>query len=258
MARVRLSVRQKMLLRTLVHYDRQGRLNDFIAPYPSSTPGEFSIHVLGGNSLIIQGTQDLDYLCQAGLLRLRWDRSGFAKLYGLTAASYRAVEMDFREDGEEPEGHQPDFDLGAILHAMSGGQVFPEAPGSMDSLQATVAHPSRRDDVIDFLVTQLVAAVAGNLPHRQRVAYDKTARILRDELKSAHVNPPLLRQLIANLALMGDIEGSLGLAGRAWPFLYPLLLVLAGRLQDGGGGDYAGPNVAGVSSPRPRDPRPGA
>jgi hypothetical protein len=88
-----LTDRQKELLRKLVRYIRERKLTEPIAPV--STDQGYFIWFRGGGSLEHQGdlVGDLDALCDAGLMRVRWEKS--KRLYNVKQAGYDAVDSDF-------------------------------------------------------------------------------------------------------------------------------------------------------------------
>jgi hypothetical protein len=88
-----LTDKQKELLRKLVRYIRERKLTEPIAPV--STDQGYFIWFRGGGSLEHQGdlVGDLDALCDAGLMKVRWEKG--KRLYNVKQAGYDAVDNNF-------------------------------------------------------------------------------------------------------------------------------------------------------------------
>ena len=74
----------------------------------------------GEDSFKFKRISDLDSLCDAGLLRYRWNRFGNAKLYYVTEAGATAVANDFKVP---PEPFGENLSLALLVATLSGGQV---------------------------------------------------------------------------------------------------------------------------------------
>lgn len=126
---------QRVLLIKLVRYAQEQRLNERIVPIPAG-PAGYVIHVLGLPSLHLTGLNDLDALCQAGVLGYHINRFGTGKLYCLTSSSYKQVAMWLNR---APQEEQPSW-----RWAGSGAEGEPERIPSTAELIAQFDQTQRR------------------------------------------------------------------------------------------------------------------
>ena len=219
-----LTDRQKELLRKLVEYVRQDRMAE-----------PFSL-VLGGILLkdgeIFETERnflgDLSALVEADLLGLRYGLKG-NKLYSIKQAGYDAVENDF----VTPTWVETPLrigSVGAIVLQMNAGSIQAVGEANYAKLTQIVNDPASLKAQLEVLTSQLIDEVRSALSESDLVKYDQSAQQFKERLSAEELDPPLIKRLATRLAFLADIEGTLSLSARVWPYLYPLLLIAAERL----------------------------
>ena len=223
---------QKELLRKLVKHKRAGELYEPILPHSElgEEAGTFReyIHLRGKPPLEHRGdlVGDLDALCDADLMGFRWSKKG-DKLYSIKQAGYDAVDSNF----EVPSPYAgAQYNIGAIVQSMSGGSI--QAVGLADNAEISqvVNDPALLRAQVETLAEKLLDEVKAALAGKDLIEYAQAIQDFKEELLAEEPNPSLLKRLTITLALLGDIEGTIGLMIRVWPYLYPLLLIAAEKL----------------------------
>jgi hypothetical protein len=222
-----LTDRQKELLRKLVRLAKEGKLDEPIIPL--FRDGRLCIDLRREGSLDLQGDGigDLHALYDADLMNLRFSRKG-TELYSIKQTGYDAVENEFEVP---PPRAAAQYNIGAIIYAMSGGTI--QAVGLADNAEISqvVNDPALLRSQVEALTGNLLDAVKSALTGNDLIEYAKTVQSFKEQLLAEEANPSLLRRLTSTLALLGDIEGTIGLMVRIWPYLYPLLLLAAERMR---------------------------
>jgi hypothetical protein len=173
---------------------------------------------------------DLDALCDLDLVGFRYNSKG-NKIYTVKQAGYDAVASDFVLP-EAPTTAQ--VNIGAIIYEMSGGEV--QAIGFADRAEVhQIANdPQLLERKVQALTNQLIESVRSDLSADSLIAYVKTAEDLKGQIASGDSSPSVVQRLLASLAFMGDLEGSISLIARVWPYIYPLLVIAAERVASPG------------------------
>ena len=115
------TTQQKTLLRSVVGFIEAGKLKEPIVPFPVSHPAtQFAIYLRGEDTFKFKQISDLDHLCDAGLLRYRWNRQGNGKLYYVTKAGAMAVANDFQAP---PAPFGQTLSLVRLTAMLSSGQI---------------------------------------------------------------------------------------------------------------------------------------
>jgi hypothetical protein len=172
---------------------------------------------------------DLEILCEADLLGLRYNSSG-DKVYTVKQSGYDAVENNFVAPELVPSAQ---INIGAIIHEMNNGNVQAVGFSSHSELQQTVNDPAILKEKIDDLANELLDAIKTELPAEQLIAYIKSLEELKQQLVAEKSSPPILERLFRALSFTGDVEGSISLMTRVWPYVYPLLIIASERLKAG-------------------------
>ena len=216
---------QKELLRKLVRCVREGKLEEPILPIGTQT-GYF-IQVCGEENIGFKWTGDLDALCDANLMSFRWNRKGTNRLYSIKQSGYDAVDNDFEVS---PSHAGAQFNIGAIINTMSGGSI--QAVGFADNAEISqvINDPALLHSQVETLTERLLDEVKSVLAGNDLIEYAQAVRSLKEQLLTEGPDSSLLKRLTRTLGLLGDIEGTIGLMVRIWPYLYPLLLIAAERL----------------------------
>lgn len=222
MATYNLTEKQRHLLRTIVASLEDEKLEEPIIPF--CTFGGYYIHGIDedfGPNLL----GDLDALCDLDLMGFRYDGKG-NKICTIKQAGYDAVTNDFMLL-EAPATAQ--VNIGAIVHGMRGGNL--QAIGFTDhaEVQQIANDPQLLKEQVDTLTSQLLDSVRSDLPADSLITYIKIIEDLKEQIASDNPSPSIMQRLFRSLAFMGDLEGTISLVARVWPFIYPLLVIAAER-----------------------------
>jgi DNA-binding transcriptional ArsR family regulator len=160
---------------------------------------------------------------------------GYVRLVG-RGHSHRSASLLTRGKQRVVEGHRPtagvpQFYVGAIIQAMSGGTVQAVGLASQTDLSQVVSDTKLLQGQLRELGDRLLEAVRADLPSARLTEYTRAREALREELWSRRPDPALVKRLLGTLAFLGDIEGTLGLSLRAWPYVSSFL-ALATKLAD--------------------------
>jgi len=130
------------------------------------------------------------------------------------------VKEDFK-----PTAATPHYNIGAIIQTMSGGTVQAVGAASRTEISQVVNDPQVLRSQVEDLTNQLIEAVKGELAASELAAYMKAVEDLRNQLLSGEPDPSLVKRLLGILAFLGDVEGTLGLMVRVWPYISSLLTI---------------------------------
>jgi hypothetical protein len=229
MNKYRLTDTQKQLLRQLVELKREGKLQE-----PIGTATDMSGTGLFWNGGVLEPggdvIGDLLALRNAGLMHCR--RNTFASnwLCSITQAGYDAVDNDFRIPSSQTTPSMSIGTAGAVIMGMSGGsiQAVGEAQGA--EISQIVNDPGLLQSQVELLTEKLLDTVKPELGDSQQIQYAENVQELKEQLLAEEPSASVLKQLVGRLAFLADIEGAIALVARAWPYIYPLLVIAAEKL----------------------------
>lgn len=215
-----LTTEQKTLLRTLVGFLEAGKLKEPITPLPAGEPTtQFAIYLKGEDSYKFKRISDLDSLCDAGLLRYRWNRFGNGKLYYVTEAGATAVANDFKTPAE-PFGEN--LSLALLVATLSGGQITLDGIKDSKTVGEVVADPVLRHTAVSHLIASLQKTAEQLLPWADFRRYHQ----LTQQLEQALLIPrPKLSELQPLFSQLATPQTDLAIWPQLWAHLYPLLLI---------------------------------
>jgi hypothetical protein len=226
MASYNLTSRQKEILQRLVEGVKSGQAQEPLIPSWSLQDCEI-IGITGKFDLSVLG--DLDILCESDLLAFRYNSQG-DKIYTIKQSGYDAVENNFIAPEPPPSAQ---VNIGAIIHEMKNGNVQAVGFSSHSELQQTVNDSALLKEKIDDLANELLDAIKTELPAEKLIAYIKIVEELKQQLNAEKLSPTLLERLFRALSFTGDIEGTISLMTRVWPYVYPLLVIAVEKLRAG-------------------------
>jgi hypothetical protein len=220
----------KRILRQLVHGSEEDKL-----------PRAFLVADIGGDWMVIDWKgddrpelefMDLQVLAEEDFLSLRvtanTKRGNISTVQcTLREKAFEAVRTDFIPP-EPPVSTQ--FNIGAIINAMSGGNVQAVGIAEDTELSQVINDPALLRSQVEALTERLLDEVKSALAGNDLIEYAQAVRSLKEQLLTEEPDPSLLKRLTRTLGLLGDIEGTIGLMVRVWPYIYPLLLIAAERL----------------------------
>lgn len=121
--------------------------------------------------------------------------------------------------------------VGAIIHAMHGGNVQAIGHASQSEINQLINDPTALATALDDILAQVIDAVKADLPASQLIAYMQQAEEFKGALKSDKPQPAVLKRLLSTLAFLGDVEGTAGLVVRVWPLIGSLMPIALTVLQ---------------------------
>jgi hypothetical protein len=136
------------------------------------------------------------------------------------------------KEGFKPTAATPLYNIGAIIHTMSGGTIQAVGAASHTEILQIVNAPEMLRSQVKDLTNQVIEAVKSELAASELTVYMKAVNDLRDQLLSGEPDPSLAKRLLGTLAFLGDVEGTIGLMVRVWPYISPLLMIAATVLGD--------------------------
>jgi hypothetical protein len=224
MAKYNLTTKQKQMLQLLVENVKSGKAEEPLYLIRSLQDCEImGIEEKFGYDLL----GDLDVLCEADLLSCRINSQGDNN-YTIKQSGYDAVENDFIAPETPPSAQ---INIGAIIHEMKNGNVQAVGFSSHSELQQIVNDPALLKEKVDVLANQLIDAIKAELPAEQLIAYMKNVEELKEQLDAKESSPSILQKVFQALSFMGDIEGTISLMTRAWPYVYPLLVIASEKIR---------------------------
>jgi len=215
---------QKEMLGKLVLANEQGLL---FQPRQIVLHAGDDRYTVWGLQETIDSTADLDELSAAGLLRKV--QAGRDPRYQITNAGIDAVANDFRMPESEPG---PQVAIGTLINQMTGGTA--QGIGYMQGSEARqiVNDPELLKTNLDVVTTALLNEVREALDQQTYERYVAVIEELKDQVMARGPNPSPLRDLLRTAALLGDVEGTIQLMARVWPYIHPLLLMVAMKMAN--------------------------
>lgn len=233
MAGYNLTKDQKRILRQLVRGSEEGKLPRTFFVASSDSISWALIDWKSDDRPELELT-DLEVLAEDHFLFLRgvrYTKRGNPATVRCTLRekAFEAVRTDFAP----PEPTVPtQLNIGAIIHAMSGGNVQAVVGIAEDTeISQVVNDPDLLHSQVEALTERLLDEVKSVLAGNNLIEYGQAVQSLKEQLLAEETNPSLLKRLTRTLAFLGDIEGTIGLMVRVWTYLYPLLLIAAERLR---------------------------
>ena len=231
MASYNLTEHHKQLLRQLVRATEEDKLPRTFFVSVGQGIG-WSISEWEGDDRPALEFLDIEDLARDDFLSLRvtnYSRTGnpIAVECALRQKAFDAVSADFAPP--EPAGPSQ-VNIGAIVHTMGGGSL--QAVGVADAeVSQIVNDPALLHTQVEALTENLLNEVKPALSGSDLMEYVQAVQELQEQLLAEQPDPSLLKRLTGTLAFLGDVDGTIGLMVRTWPFLYPLLLIAAERLR---------------------------
>ena len=221
-----LTTEQKTLLKTLVGFIEAGKLKEPIVPFPAGQPTtQFAIFLQGQESFKFKRISDLDSLCDAGLLRYRWNRYGDGKLYYITEAGATAVANNFKAPAE-PFGEN--LSLALLVTTLNDVHVTLDSIKESQTIREIVDDPILRHTAVTQLITSLQKTAEQLLPWPEFRSYYKTA----EQLHTALLGPkPKIIELQTFFSQLTAPQTNLTAWPQLWAHLYPLLLIANSQLK---------------------------
>lgn len=230
MANYNLTEDRKRILRQLVRGSEEGKLpRTFLV---TGTNVGWMLMDWKGDDYPKLELMDLQVLAEDDFLSLRvtsYTKRGNISTVQCTLRekAFEAVRTDFAP--AEPTV-STQFNIGAIIHAMSGGNVQAVGIAKDTEISQIVNDPALLHSQVEALTERLLDEVKSVLAGNDLIGYAQAVQSFKEELLVEKPNPSLLKRFTSTLAFLADIEGTIALMVRVLPYLYPLLLIAAERL----------------------------
>ena len=143
--------------------------------------------------------------------------------------AYQAVDNDFEMPAVVPPNQ---MNIGAVIHSMIGGNVQAVGIAEGSELSQIVNDAEMMQAQIEVLCENLLTEVKDTLGVDDLASYANAVQEIRDHLLSETPNRTGIRRLLNTLALLGDVEGTIGLMARIWPQIYNLLVIAGIKLGE--------------------------
>lgn len=117
------------------------------------------------------------------------------------------------------------YNIGAIIQSLSGSNIQAVALSHNSDISQIVNDPEALRNEVESLTDQVVNAVRVELGSIDFQEYVRAIEDLRNQILSSNPNPSIIKRLLGTLSFFGDVEGSIALMGRVWPYISPLLLI---------------------------------
>jgi len=167
---------------------------------------------------------DMEVLCDAKFMECTYSRysSQGNRIYTITQTGYKAVANNFAIP-EEPEIAQDDRKM---LH----GEINIEKIQAMWFDNIAEIHQIVDDShllkrIISSITNQLLNVIEPEISAFKLATYKRAIQDLEEEITAGEPSPTKLQRLFNTLAFMEDIGSSISLATKAWPYIYPMLII---------------------------------
>lgn len=117
---------------------------------------------------------------------------------------------------------------------MSGGNVQAVGLNNNAEINQIINDPQMLQEKLDIIAEQLIKAVKTELPSKELIEYIQSIDELKKQIQNEKPTPSMLHKLFASISFLGDVESTISLAARVWPYVYPLLLIAAQKISGGG------------------------
>jgi len=151
----------------------------------------------------------------------------YSRRCSIMQKAYEAVDNGF--DIEDTNLNN-NISIGAIINNMSGGNL--QALGNIQnsSINQSINDPELLRQEVKEITENLLKEVRNCLSNQDFLVYSKAVDELRQEVLKQKPNPSIVKRIVNTIGLLGDIEGTIALMTRVWPFVQPLLLIVAAKL----------------------------
>lgn len=215
--------KQKELLRSIVQHDNEGKL--FQKGLLKLISGDDK-YILWGCSIELESLIDLDTLCDVGLLNK--EQAEPDPVYRIKNTAHTAIANEFKMPIVQPSSP---VTVGTLIQNMHGGNIQSMGVVHDSEISQIVNDPEALSSQIETLTNKLLSEVKAELGVESYAKYLETTQELKELLKAKKPNPSIIKQLIRNIGFLGDVEGTISLMVRIWPYIYTLLTIVAIRLS---------------------------
>lgn len=167
-------------------------------------------------------------LDQADLITLR-QTDKYSLKFSVKQSGFDAVEGGFIQSVPTTGTY---LSIGAIIHGdMSGGSVQSVGFASHSEIEQIINDPALLNSKIDEYLDNLIEIIKEDLSIKSLTEYHIATEILKEQIKSKNPDSSLLKRILQTLAFLGDIEGTISITTKAWPYIYPLIVIFSELLK---------------------------
>jgi hypothetical protein len=157
------------------------------------------------------------------LMVFRWNRQGIGKIFSLTKSAATAVENQFEQPYTPPGSkYRPQL----IVQAMKGNLEAESSTRFTPDVNAITADPILLHTTVEELASSLLETIHHELTGPVLLTYARTLRGFKEAIYNGRLAPKELQTYAQQLAGTND---QYPLLLKAWPYLYPLLLIAQNR-----------------------------
>ena len=232
-----LTENQKKLLQWIVNQIRSENLpEEFTIAWVNRDPGYIIFRLKEKSSDFPEITEGmLDILADADFLHCRVNmklsssgrRYEASRVCTVQQKAFDAIDSNFQVT--QPPDTQ--ITIGAIIQTMSGGNLQATGIAQEASISQIINDPELLQSQLEALTENLLDEVKSELKVDQLAEYTNALQELREQALEKKPNTSLIQHLIRTLGFLGDIEGTISLMTRVWPYLHPILLIIASKLN---------------------------
>ena len=214
---------QKDLIRLIVKSDDEGQL--FEKGILKILSGDDK-YMLLGCGIELSSLSDLDELYEARLLNK--EQGSPNPIYRITNAARKAIADDFKVPDTQLASS---VTIGPIFGSISGGIVQTVGSVQGSELKQIVNDPDLLRQRFEMEADRLLTEVKSLLDAENYDRYLRAVEELKQQVLAKKQDPSLIKQLLQKIALLSDVEGTIGLINRVWPLVQPLLAIVAMKLE---------------------------
>lgn len=213
---------QKDLICLLVACDHEDKLptKGFVGLIGAND--KFSL-LIPEHFLEVESLTDFEALCEMGLLRK--ERGGWNPFYQITEAAHEFVKRMFDLSSSLLT------DLEATLPEPRGAS-FQGSDPDINSETSEIIHAREiLSSTVYALTEKLLKELRPNLDEPTYETYHQAVQALQRQLLAKKPNLSTCKRLIRKISFLGDLNGSVEMMTKAWPYIHPLLVILNTRLS---------------------------
>jgi hypothetical protein len=225
MASYNLTDEQKQLLQQAVKAIKQdGQENSFYVSIDIQ-----GADIIGINQRFSHSLEDnLLALAQSDLINLR-QTGEYTLKFSIKQSGFDAVEGGFIQSLPTTGTN---LSIGAIIYGgISGGSVQAVGFASHSEIEQIVNDPALLNSKIDEYLDNLIEAIKDDLSRKNLTEYLTATEKLKEQIHFENPDSSFLKRILQTLTFLGDIEGTISLTAKVWPYIYPLIVIASELLK---------------------------
>ncbi len=225
-----LTDKQKQLIKLLVKNIKAKRISESIIPEINSEGCSIEgIDVKFERNFI----WDMDALCDAELMECTYSRysSQGNRIYNITRAGYQAVANNFIFVIPE-ELERAQADLETVPSEINIEKIQAMWFADLAEIPHILNNPHLLEKTVEALTDQLLEVIEPEISAYKLGTYKRAIRDMKRQIVADEPSLSSLQRHFNTLAFMEDTGGSISLAAKAWPYVYPLLVIANKKIPE--------------------------